>query len=58
MAICTTCKRYYRQSPYNASDQCDECVDTLEVPLFDEEDSLEVEHLLNPSGTTRPVFYD
>ena len=28
----------------------------VDVPLFDEEDSVEVEHLLNPSGRTLPRF--
>ena len=56
MAICTSCQSYYRKSPYNNTDQCDECVYTTEVPLFDEEDSIEVEHLLNPSGRTLPRF--
>jgi len=45
-------------SKWNPTDQCEECVDTLEAPMFDEEDSLEVEQLLNPSGMTKPVFYD
>ena len=58
MAICITCQNYYRQSQYNDSQQCDECVDSLEVPLFDEEDTLEVEHLLHPSGKTPARFYE
>jgi hypothetical protein len=31
-------------------------VRTADVPLFDEEDSLEVEHLLNPTGKTPARF--
>ncbi len=60
MAICSTCRSYYRLSPYNDTDQCDNCVDTIDVSLslFDEEDSLEVEHLLNPTGKTAAKFSD
>ena len=58
MATCTSCQGYYRKSPYNESTQCDECVYTVDVPLFDEEDSVEVEHLLNPNGKTQPHFYE
>ena len=58
MATCTSCQGYYRKSPYNESTQCNECVYTIDVPLFDEEDSVEVEHLLNPNGKTQPHFYE
>ena len=57
MATCTSCQGYYRKSPYNESAQCDDCVYTVDVPLFDEEDSVEVEHLLNPTGKT-PARYN
>ena len=56
MATCTSCQGYYRKSPYNNSTQCDECVYTVEVPFFDEEDTLEIEHLLNPSGKVHARF--
>ena len=56
MATCTSCQGYYRKSPYNNSTQCDECVYTVEVPFFDEEDTSEIEHLLNPSGKVHARF--
>lgn len=58
MAICSACRSYYRLSPYNETDQCDDCVDTGNAFVFDEEDSLEVEHLLNPTGKTTAKFSD
>ena len=56
MAICRSCQSYYKKNQWNQSDECNDCVYTADVPLFDEEDSLEVEHLLNPSGRTLPKF--
>lgn len=58
MAICRTCESYYKLHKFNFSDQCDACVDTLDVPYFDEEDTLEVKHLLNPTGKTAAKFYE
>ena len=45
-------------SKWNQTSQCDECAYSDPTPMFDEEDSVEVEHLLNPTGATKPVFYD
>lgn len=56
MAICRSCQSYYKKTQWNQSDECTDCVDTLNTPIFDEDDSLEVEHLLNPSGRTLPKF--
>ena len=56
MAICRSCQSYYKKNQWNQSDECSDCAYTADVPLFDEEDSLEVEHLLNPSGRTLPRF--
>ena len=56
MAICRSCHSYYKKNQWNQSDECSDCAYTADVPLFDEEDSLEVEHLLNPSGRTLPRF--
>jgi len=50
MAICRSCQSYYKKNQWNQSDECSDCAYTVDVPLFDEEDSLEVEHLFNPSG--------
>jgi hypothetical protein len=58
MALCLTCGSYYKLSPYNDSNECDSCVDQLGAPMFDDEDSVEVDHLLNPSGRTLAKFSD
>ena len=56
MAICRSCQSYYKKNQWNQSDECSDCAYTTDVPLFDEEDSLEVEHLLNPTGKTPARF--
>lgn len=45
-------------SKWNPTDQCEECSFSEPIDMLDEEDSVEVEHLLNPTGATKPVFYD
>ena len=50
MAICITCGGYYKLSQYNPTDECDDCTSAILVPYLDEDDALEVESLLNPSG--------
>ena len=56
MAICRSCQSYYKKNQWNQGDECSDCAYTADVPLFDEEDSLEVEHLLNPSGKVPARF--
>lgn len=56
MAICRSCQSYYKKNQWNQSDECSDCAYTADVPLFDEEDSLEIEHLLNPSGKVPARF--
>ncbi len=58
MALCRTCGGYYKLSPYNESTECNDCVDQLGAPILDDEDSIEVEHLLNPAGKTKARFSD
>jgi len=58
MAICRSCSSYYKHNAWNSSPECEECVDSLNVPVFDEEDTVEVEHLLHPSGKTPARFSD
>ena len=58
MAICRSCNNYYKQSKFNTTDECEDCAFTLDSPVFDEEDTLEVEHLLNPTGKVQPKFYE
>ncbi|MCZ2397803.1 MAG: hypothetical protein LC100_14815 [Chitinophagales bacterium] len=59
MAQCVTCGNYYRRSPYNATNECDSCVDQVIGTFsdFDDEDRLEVETLLNPTGRKLPNLY-
>lgn len=56
MTTCVTCQEYYRKSEYNNSNECNNCIDQLDVPLMDDEDALELEILINPSGHTK-VYY-
>ena len=58
MAICRSCQSCYKKHQWNQSDECNDCAYTADVPLFDEEDSLEVEHLLNPTGRKLPNLYN
>lgn len=58
MAKCKTCGDYYRKSPYNNTAECDNCIDQVDRPYLDEEDTLEVQHLVCPSGKTPAVYYD
>ena len=58
MAICCTCESYYKLSRFNQTDECPDCAYASDNPLFDEEDALEVEHLLNPTGKIPARFSD
>lgn len=61
--ICVTCTEYYRQTEYNTTNECCNCVDQLDLleldsfNLMDTEDQVEVQLLMNPSGHTK-VQYD
>jgi hypothetical protein len=56
MATCRTCGDYY--CTYSTTSQCGECLLTLNAPEFDDEDTLEVEGILNPNGRKQAVFYE
>jgi hypothetical protein len=56
--FCNSCKQYFRNTPWNATNECEECVDTLGAPTFDSEDEIEINNLTNPTGVTQPRFYD
>ena len=56
MSTCRTCGDYY--SKHSTTGQCGECLRTLNYPEFDEEDTLEVNGIINPNGKKPPVFYD
>lgn len=57
MSTCKLCGEYYRLSPYNKTNFCDSC-STEDFPLYDSDDQVEVDMLMNPSGKVQPVFYD
>lgn len=54
MARCTVCNSRYQQTQYNKTDKCESCL----VYDYSEEDQLEINNLVNPSGKTQAVFYD
>jgi hypothetical protein len=59
--FCTSCKQYFRSNPWNnpsTSTECEDCVDTLGVAMYDSEDELDINKLTNPTGVTQPRFYD
>ena len=59
MATCVHCGEYFRVSPWNSEGKaCENCVDTLDEPMYDAEDQVEVDMLMNPTGVTQAVFYD
>lgn len=59
MAQCISCNSYFRKNQFNSSEECESCIDTLpSASLFEGEDEVEVQHLLNPSGRTAAVFPD
>lgn len=59
MATCVHCGEYFRVSPWNSEGKaCENCVDTLDEPMYDPEDQVEVDMLMNPTGVTQAVFYD
>jgi Zn finger protein HypA/HybF involved in hydrogenase expression len=58
---CLTCKTYFKQDAWNQTNQCDNCADVVydvDNDLYQDLDSAERMELMNPSGVTRPVFYD
>ena len=59
MATCVHCGEYFRVSPWDSEGKaCENCVDTLDEPMYDAEDQVEVDMLMNPTGVTQAVFYD
>jgi hypothetical protein len=61
--ICTSCKSYYRRSAWNPSKYCEKCFDETkdaddEYSLASDDDSVEIDSILNPTGKTQPKFYD
>lgn len=58
MAQCITCNTYYRSTSYTQSLECEDCTDDdgNTFDAFDDEDIVEIQHILNPAGRTKPVF--
>lgn len=55
---CATCGDYFRVDQWECNTECDKCLDAQSQPLYDPDDQVDVDTLLNPSGVTRAVFYD
>ena len=57
---CSSCGTYYRLTPYNDTCYCDDCLAEQDKVSTENYPDIEVEKqlLLNPTGKTRPVFYD
>lgn len=55
MATCKTCGAYYKLTPYNQTQECDDCLDAI-PGIFDSVYEADVIQLTNPSGRTLPVF--
>ncbi len=62
MAKCKTCGEYYKKSRYNPTDECDTCNENNDKysneDYYDEEEEIEIMHLLHPSGKTPAKYYD
>lgn len=61
MPTCVMCKSYYKQSQYNQTANCDACDTEMSsdpFEMFDDEDIVEIQHILNPTGKTNPIFND
>jgi len=54
---CVSCGSYFKQSQFNKSMFCDQCLDFAN-DTYDQELTEEIAHVLNPSGRTKAVFYD
>lgn len=57
MPNCVTCGKYYHNSPYNNSNQCDDCFCNDDFEM-DEELEIDLNNLRNPSGKTKANIYD
>lgn len=60
MSVCSDCGKYFRNSPYNKSNVCDDCYGHKPA-VPDPEDREDLDLFLNykeGSSKTSPVFYD
>lgn len=59
MTICVICGEYYRLNSYHSSKlECQNCIHSLPLGNMYDGYSEEVNQLVNPTGKTKPVFYD
>lgn len=57
MPRCISCGTRYQLTKYNQTSKCEDCIDA--DLYFDNKDyDVDVELLVNPTGKTKPVFYD
>ena len=56
MATCAECKSFFRRSAYNPTNYCEKCLDGEEI--YDVEDDLDIQKLLNPTGKTPARYSD
>lgn len=60
MAICKTCGSYYKQTAFNKTDQCEDCIGVLDEEIESLNNAYEADliQITNPTGKTKPVFND
>lgn len=58
MPHCKTCGDYYRTNQFNQTQECEYCVDQITQFQIDDEDEIEVQHIVNPNGKVLPRFLD
>jgi hypothetical protein len=59
MPNCVTCGAYYRNTPFNQSNECDDCVDQISDLYEEPENELQtIREIVYPSGKTPIVRYD
>lgn len=56
MLKCYSCGTKFKQSEYNTSGKCNDCYD--DDFLYLDDDKIDVDLLVNPTGKTKAVFYD
>ena len=60
--ICITCCSYFKRTLWNNSLECDKCVDKNDKLVYntyiEEDDKVDIDTLVNPTGKTQGIFYD
>ena len=57
MAKCVICGNYFKHTPFNQTNECDDCIDIV-LPEIDAETEVDLELMRNPTGKTPAVFYE